>query len=588
MVGTVSGTLVERDGDVGSGEPELVEADPEAGFNYPYFLYVPDATDEGEALPILVNPNNSPRADDDFEVHLDRAERSVYGGTGRHAADELGVPLLVPVFPRPRTEPVDSTHLTIQLDDTTMKLDDGPLERIDLQLLRMVDDARGRLRDRGYQLRDRIMLNGFSAPGNFSDRFTVLHPEEVLSVTAGGVNGMTVLPKTEDSGHTLDYHVGVANVEELTGEPPNVDALTDVNQFFYMGGEDENDTIGGNGTWTDDELEQVALDVYGEDMLEDRFPKSQAVYEEVGTEAQFRVYEDFGHTPAPARADIVEFHRRSMNGEDVSEFDEDVGVLLTIDGPAEPPAAGEAVTFAVGDLDDGLGSVEGYTWTVDGETVGTGDSVTHTFDEPGEYVVTLAVESDAEGTVETSLTVSVGPASGVRTVDVEASIDFVEGPVQGDTTLLVDATVDEEYDPAEYMAVWVFDGVSADPDDRIGGPRSIGGYSVRDAEVPLDADHPAVPLSDGQTITVAILDDPDSPALTARVVTVGEVTVDDPTETPTDDAGTEAPADGGSEPTEESAPGFGVIGSLAGVGGAGYALARSLRRDGVGGEDGER
>jgi hypothetical protein len=168
------------------------------------------------------------------------------------------------------------------------------------------------------------MLNGYSASGNFVDRFAVLHPERVVSVTAGGLNGMPILPLERADGHELPYHVGIANVEELTGDPANLDRLDTTNQFLYMGGEDDNDTIPFDDAWTDDDLRQTALEVYGEDMIEDRFPRSQEAYREAGVSAAFRVYDGVGHNPGPAMDDVIEFHRASMNGESVEAFGEDL------------------------------------------------------------------------------------------------------------------------------------------------------------------------------------------------------------------------------------------------------------------------
>lgn len=304
-------------------DPLFVEADPDAGFEYPYYLYAPD-TFPDDPRPILVEPNNTGTSTDEFETHVERAERTIESGTGRTIADDLFAPFLVPVFPRPRRNPVDWTHYVHQLDATTMSIDDGPLERVDLQLLEMVSDARDRLDERGYPVADGIMLNGFSASGNFVDRFTVLHPDRVLSVTAGGLNGMALLPLDAANGHTLNYHVGVANVESLTGEPVDLAALDEVNQFLYMGSEDDNDTIPYDDAWTDDELREIALEVYGDDMIAQRFSRSQEAYQKAGVSAQFRVYDGVGHTPRPAIDNLVEFHRRSMNDEDVSEFGDDL------------------------------------------------------------------------------------------------------------------------------------------------------------------------------------------------------------------------------------------------------------------------
>jgi len=86
------------------------------------------------------------------------------------------------------------------------------------------------------------------------------------------------------------------------------------------GAEDDNDTIPYDDAWTDDELRELALDIYGDDMIAERFPTCQETYREAGIDATFRVYEDTGHTPRPAMDDIVEFHQRSITGDDVSEM----------------------------------------------------------------------------------------------------------------------------------------------------------------------------------------------------------------------------------------------------------------------------
>lgn len=300
---------------------QLIDAAPESGFEYPYYLFTPQPDGDTE-VPLLVEPNNTGTASDDFDIHRERARHTVEAGIGAEVSRALSLPLLVPVFPRPATEPVDRTHYTHQLDRETMAISEGPLERIDQQLLRMVDDAKERLSETPYTLSDRILLNGFSASGNFADRFTVLHPDRVLSVTAGGLNGMTLLPVETAKGHTLPYHIGIADVPELTGETVDLEALDEVNQFLYMGEDDTNDTIPYDGPWTEEELRETAVAVYGEDMIRDRFPFCYETYERAGISAQFKIYEGVEHTPGPARNDIIEFHRKSIEGESVDAFGE--------------------------------------------------------------------------------------------------------------------------------------------------------------------------------------------------------------------------------------------------------------------------
>jgi hypothetical protein len=316
---------------------ERIEAETERGFAYPYYLHAPADTMSISRPPILVEPPNMPGPSDDFEAHLAEAERRAEGGFGRQIADELGLPLLHPVFPRPVSEPVDWTHYTHSLDRETLHLEEGSLERIDRQLLAMVADARERLADRGLEVRERVCMNGFSASGTFANRFAALHPEHLLSVSAGGLNGMAILPIEEYdfpfewmADRPVNYPVGVADIGDLTGEPFDREAFCRVNQFLYMGGEDDSDTLLYPDAWTDPDIRSTAIVVYGEDIHDDRFPRCAASYEEAAANAVFRVYPDAGHDPNAAKADIVAFHRRSIAGEDFE------AVRAAVDGGVPP------------------------------------------------------------------------------------------------------------------------------------------------------------------------------------------------------------------------------------------------------------
>jgi hypothetical protein len=401
---------------------QLVEADPDAGFNYPYYLFRPAETRDGE-VPIFVEPNNTGTATNDFAEHRRRAKETAEGGIGRQTAGELGVPLLVPVFPRPRGDPVDGTLYTHQLDQDTLELDGTDLERIDLQLLRMVEHAKTDvLGDSGYSFNDKLMLDGFSASGNFADRFTVLHADRVQSVTAGGLNGMALLPIEEAKGQTLNYHVGIADVPEITGSEVDLNALDAVDQLLYMGSEDENDTIGFSDAWTSDELEETALDVYGQDMITERFPFCQEAYNRAGVEAQFRIYEGVGHNPRPAKEDIVEFHRRSLEGGDVSEFGQEITQDVQFEVEPAEPTAGERVNFdASGSRAAANREIYTYTWTLgDGDTA-AGARPTHTFDAAGDYEVTVEIVTSDGTTGSASRQVSVAPADGTDGSDGDGS-----------------------------------------------------------------------------------------------------------------------------------------------------------------------
>lgn len=323
-------------------EPTLIPADPDAGFHFPYYLYAPNTANE-KPRPLLVNPNHSTTNPEDTpeerrERDIERASGSMRAGTPRHIADDLNVPLLIPVFSVPFTDqhyPIDvdkskeeekrlqSFGYTVHtLSPAAMHITDGPWKRVDLQLIQMAEHATELLRDRSYPVTaaDKFIMNGFSSAGDFVNRFTALHPSRVRSVTAGGINGTAILPISEAKGHTLNYKIGIADFESIIGRPFDLEAFQTVPQYIYMGGDDDNDTLPGFGKWDADGVE-IALSVYGEDIHNERFPYTRSIYEEVGANAEFRMYDGVGHTITDQiHEDVVQFHEQQI-GTDHSDTD---------------------------------------------------------------------------------------------------------------------------------------------------------------------------------------------------------------------------------------------------------------------------
>jgi hypothetical protein len=81
-------------------ESRIVEvpADPEAGFNYEFYLLIPPGFQAGDSTRLLVEPNNTGTVDDRHRIHAEKARRMITGGHPRRLAEELGVPLLVPTL----------------------------------------------------------------------------------------------------------------------------------------------------------------------------------------------------------------------------------------------------------------------------------------------------------------------------------------------------------------------------------------------------------------------------------------------------------------------------------------------------------
>jgi hypothetical protein len=231
-----------------------VDANPSAGFHWDYLLYSPETVTSPY---LLVIPNNTGYPDDEIAYHRAAAKELIRGKRG--IADALGTPLLVPIFPRPAGDMAETYTHNLDRDALLMTAED--YRRLDLQLLAMVDDARARLADSQIPTRPRFLLWGFSASGTFSDRFSLLHPDRLVAVAAGGCTHS--LPFATYAGENLPYPVGTYDYETITGAPFDRTAFASLPRFLYRG---EQDT---GGTITTDE------GVYPADVYFDRFVRPE-------------------------------------------------------------------------------------------------------------------------------------------------------------------------------------------------------------------------------------------------------------------------------------------------------------------------
>ena len=291
---------------------KLVEAAPEKGFHYPYLLVarVPPPSGRGASGGfLLVEPNNTGRVSDDFIVHLSAARELTEKAIGGYVARELGLPQVVPVFPRPEKQWELYTH---QLDRDTMLVADGLLRRLDLQLLAMIDDARARLAEQGWRLPEKVLLTGFSASGSFVNRFTALHPERVQAAAGGGLNGNLILPLATLGGRELPYPLGIADLATVGGRAFDAAAWKAVPQFFYMGALDDNDAVQFDDGYT--AAEKAIVDaVIGARMQPDRWEHCQRIYRDAGAAVEFRTYDGVGHfTTQKVNEEVRDFFRRQL------------------------------------------------------------------------------------------------------------------------------------------------------------------------------------------------------------------------------------------------------------------------------------
>lgn len=287
-------------------------ADPANGYSADFYLYVSPgarrAARESREITILVQPSNSGVNSDDPEVH--RRDAWWTGFERRKIADELGVVLLVPAFIRPGEDWHIYTHA---LDRDTLTTERTDLQRVDLQLLAMIDHARTELAADGIRTDEKVLIQGFSASGMFANRFTILHPNRVKAATIGSPGGWPILPVASFEGESLPYPAGIADLESLAGVSFDPVAYNAVPQLIYMGSNDDNDSLDYTDGW-DEEEAQLVDRLFGDGPLS-RWEEAESIYREAGANVQFLLIDGVGHDRRELQKYSTDFFKKILNDE---------------------------------------------------------------------------------------------------------------------------------------------------------------------------------------------------------------------------------------------------------------------------------
>ena len=301
--------------DLSKGLTARVPANPAAGFSFPYYLFVPQEMDSSKPVHLLVEPCNTGTTSDDFEHHDSKA-KSLALKKSSHAnriARRLGVPLLVPVFPRPGGE--QWRIYTHALDRDTLLIKEGDLRRIDEQLIKMITHTQQLLQHNNVKVNEQVFMNGFSASGTFTNRFAILHPKIVRAVATGGVNCIPTFPTDRWNGTTMRYPVGIADIKEIAGIDFDEAAYKQVSQYIYMGALDNNDTVPYRDGYDEVDAELIKT-LIGAKMMPDRWDMSQSIYKALEIPAQFVTYENTRHEIRREMIDdVVAFFRANSDAE---------------------------------------------------------------------------------------------------------------------------------------------------------------------------------------------------------------------------------------------------------------------------------
>jgi len=287
----------------------FVSKDPEKGFHHDYILFVPKGTPLGKKLFLLVEPNNTGKITDSIEVHKRYAvDLASVSSVGNNISTELKIPLLVPVFPRPASDPLMYTHA---LDRDVMLEKTPELKRLDLQLLEMINDARNTLLSMNIQVDPEFFMNGFSASATFTNRFSFIHPGKIKALAIGGFNGKLMIPQNNINGVKLNYPIGIHDFSEIFGDSFDIEAYRQIPQFIYMGSLDDNDAVQFDDAYSEEERKIINDNIGSK--VQDRYMECQNIYLKNNINAVFKSYKDVGHwTTSEVNLEVIKFFFAQM------------------------------------------------------------------------------------------------------------------------------------------------------------------------------------------------------------------------------------------------------------------------------------
>lgn len=290
----------------------VVAKNPKKGFHHDYILFVPKGTPLKKKIFLLVEPNNTGKITDSIEVHKKYAiDLASVSSVGNNISTELKIPLLVPIFPRPASQPLMYTHA---LDRDVMTQRTTGLKRLDLQLLEMISDARNVLTSMDIQVDPKIFMNGFSASATFTNRFSFLHPGKIKALAIGGFNGELMFPQSEINSIKLNYPIGTNDFTKLFGSDFDLDAYRQIPQLIYMGKLDDNDAVQFDDAYNDKER-KIINDNIGANVQE-RYLACQNIYLKNNINAIFKTYENVGHwTTSAVNLEVIKFFLAIMRDE---------------------------------------------------------------------------------------------------------------------------------------------------------------------------------------------------------------------------------------------------------------------------------
>ena len=224
-----------------------IPSNKDYGFNFPFRIYIPKNV---KNKPEIIYAWNLPRNKDQETTSFDELQEKTIGNTNSidpmhiYLCFKKGNIMIVPFIPTFKSFRPNFLGRDVYFNDYSNVLPDSPFKD---QLYRYNDLADQHknmiiytinlLKEKGYDVQDKVNLCGYSEGAKAVSHFALVHPEIIKSVIAGGTGGAISMPVKEIDGYEFIYPTGISDLPNF-----NIDEFSKINFFYYMGDIDKSDS----------------------------------------------------------------------------------------------------------------------------------------------------------------------------------------------------------------------------------------------------------------------------------------------------------------------------------------------------------
>jgi hypothetical protein len=193
----------------------------------------------------------------------------------------------------------------IKLTEQDMKSRSQSYSRADLHVYDAIfNQYLPLIRASGYNINEKIFLNGYSGAGSFAYKLALFYPEKVLGVVFGGAS-FAPMPLSEYQTKKVSYPIGLYDLQRYTGKSYDIENYRNI-KFVQIRGEKDKNQIINHELYGD-----YAMSYFSRKFSSDpntREKMMAEVYRDAGLDFSFYTYPNSEHA-----IDMKIFHQQTFD-----------------------------------------------------------------------------------------------------------------------------------------------------------------------------------------------------------------------------------------------------------------------------------